>query len=143
MKGTRKKERNMKALVFAVVLIAVPLLVYSQSRTTSSVERGKYIVESVAMCGHCHTPRNGSGELIMSQWLNGAAVPVKAPAQFRSWAEYAPRIAGLTQFTDEQALRLLTGGISRTGTPLRNPMPPYRMSREDAQDVVTYLKSLE
>lgn len=133
----------MKALLFAVVLIAVPLFVYSQSRTTSNVERGRYIVENVAMCGQCHTPRSGNGVLIMSQWLNGAAVPVKTPEHIRSWAEYAPRIAGLAQFTEEQAVRLLMEGVSRTGTMLRNPMPPYRMSRQDAQDVVLYLKSLE
>lgn len=135
----------MKLVMSIVVLIAVSLSVFSQSRTPgiSSVERGEYIVENVAMCGQCHTPRSGSGDLIMSQWLNGAAVPVKGPEQIRSWAEYAPRIAGLAQLTDEQALRLLTEGISRTGTMLRSPMPPYRMSRQDAQDVIMYLKSLE
>lgn len=134
----------MKSALLVVAMVAVSLPVFSQSQTgVSGLERGKYIVENVAMCGQCHTPRNGSGDLIMSQWLNGAAVPVHAPAQIRPWAEYAPRIAGLTQFTDEQALRLLTGGISRTGTMLRNPMPPYRMSKQDAQDIVAYLRSLE
>ena len=36
------------------------------------VERGRYLVEDVAMCGECHTPRNEHGELRTDAWLKGA-----------------------------------------------------------------------
>jgi hypothetical protein len=53
-----------------------------------------------------------------------------------------PRIAGLPGYTDELAIRLLTqGAIKRDGTQLRSPMPPFRMTPQDAADVIAYLRS--
>src|SRR5271156_5236214 len=40
-----------------------------------AVARGKYIVESVAMCGTCHTPTDGNGNPDRARWLQGASVP--------------------------------------------------------------------
>ncbi len=34
--------------------------------------RGKYIVEGLAACGQCHTPRNSQGELERDRPLQGA-----------------------------------------------------------------------
>lgn len=39
------------------------------------VERGRYIAESMAHCGECHTPRNPLGGLTRAKWLAGAATP--------------------------------------------------------------------
>src|SRR5271170_326525 len=41
----------------------------------ADVARGKYLVESVAICGQCHTPRDGNGNLDRARWLQGAPVP--------------------------------------------------------------------
>ena len=49
-----------------------------QSKTASAapnVARGKYLVEGVAMCGQCHTPRDSHGNLDRTRWLQGAPVP--------------------------------------------------------------------
>ncbi len=35
----------------------------------SPVERGRYIVENVAMCELCHTPRTESGQPDKGHWL--------------------------------------------------------------------------
>jgi mono/diheme cytochrome c family protein len=139
----------MKKAILSLLLITSPLLAGRPPRsgpgTTApgNAERGRYIVENVAMCGQCHTARDGQGNLIHSQWLKGAAVPVSNPFADRLWAEFAPRILGLPQYSDKQAVRLFTEGIARTGKPLRNPMPPFRMSGGDARDVIAYLRSLE
>ena len=37
----------------------------------SVLERGEYLVRSVAGCGECHTPRDAQGNLDQSQWLGG------------------------------------------------------------------------
>lgn len=37
--------------------------------------RGRYIVEAMAHCGECHTPRNALGGLDRTKWLAGAAMP--------------------------------------------------------------------
>jgi len=43
--------------------------------TTPELQRGRYIVEALAHCGECHTPRNPLGGLDKSNWLAGAALP--------------------------------------------------------------------
>lgn len=78
----------------------------------------------------------------MARLFDGAPIPVAKPSQVSVWAEYAPRIAALPQYTEEQIITLLTTGIGRDGTPLRSPMPTFRISWQDAADVAAYLKSL-
>ncbi|MGE0042691.1 MAG: cytochrome c [Vicinamibacterales bacterium] len=106
-------------------------------------EHGKYIVEHVAMCIECHSGRDARGNIVPDQLFMGNWLPVQAPWPDANWALRAPRIAGLPGYTDDQGVRLLTkGAINRLGFQLRSPMPKFRMSREDALDVVRYLKSL-
>jgi len=110
---------------------------------SGEVARGKYLVEGVAMCGECHTPRDGSGNLDRRQWLQGA--PVRwAPADggMSNWPLIAPRIGGNPPASDADMIKLLTTGIWTTGKPLRFPMMPFRMSEADAKAVVAYLKSV-
>ena len=56
------------------------------------VARGKYIVEDVAMCGTCHTPRRADGTLDRSQWLAGAPVPYLPAQPTSDWPIQAPRL---------------------------------------------------
>lgn len=42
---------------------------------TPELERGRYLVEALAHCGECHTPRNVFGGLKTSAWLSGAPNP--------------------------------------------------------------------
>jgi len=108
------------------------------------VSQGKYIVEDVAMCVECHTPRDKNGSLIADEYLNGAPVPVKGPPYPQiNWAVKAPAIAGLIGYSKEEGVRLLTAGVTRDGRVPNPPMPPFRMSVQDAEAVVAYLKSLQ
>jgi mono/diheme cytochrome c family protein len=107
-------------------------------------ERGRYLVDHVAMCVECHTPRDQSGALIRAEYLRGAPVPVKAPPYSNvKWAIKAPAIAGLPGYSKEQGVRLLTEGITATGRVLDPPMPRFRMTKADAEAVVAYLQSLQ
>ena len=107
------------------------------------IERGKYITHSVAMCVQCHTPRKPDGELILSEQFHGAPLPIHSPYPNSQWAFQAPHIAGLPGYTQEEAIRFLMTGITTKGVPPKSPMPPFRMSREDAEAVVAYLKSIK
>jgi mono/diheme cytochrome c family protein len=42
---------------------------------TPQQTRGRYLVEALAHCGECHTPRNALGGLDTSKWLAGAPMP--------------------------------------------------------------------
>jgi len=115
----------------------------SASEGEGGVARGKYLVEGVAMCGECHTPRDGSGNLDRSRWLQGAPVGwAPADGGMSKWPLIAPRIGGNPPASDADMVKLLTTGIWTNGKPLRFPMMPFRMSEADAKAVVAYLKSV-
>jgi mono/diheme cytochrome c family protein len=107
------------------------------------IQKGEYLVKHVAMCVQCHTPREDNGELDHMQLLQGARVPVPSPFPNQQWAFQAPRIAGLPSWTEEDAIRFLQTGKNPNGYSPRPPMPPFRMTQEDATAVVVYLKSLK
>jgi mono/diheme cytochrome c family protein len=114
-----------------------------EASSNRQIARGKYIVEQVAMCVQCHTPRNANGQLLVTRYLQGAPVPVTAPAYFQiEWAYKAPAIAGLPGYTKQEGVRLLTEGITRDQRSPKAPMPKFRLTRADAEAVVDYLKSL-
>ena len=114
----------------------------SSGANQGKVARGEYIVNGVAMCGMCHTPRNDSNEIDQGRWLDGAALWLLPAHPQQDWPLKAPRIAGTPPASDEDMVRLLTTGIWTTGTHLRPPMPQFRMSKDDAEAVVAYLRSL-
>ena len=106
------------------------------------VEHGRYLVERVAMCGECHSTRNPAGDIIAGTRLRGGHMPAQVPWP-ADWPVQVPRIAGLPGYSDAEALRLLTAGaIKRNGEQARAPMPRFRMTPQDAADVIAFLRSM-
>ena len=111
------------------------------SMPSGNAEHGRYIVEHVAMCIECHSGRDSRGTILDSERFLGAPIPF-APPWPNDWAMRAPRNRGLPGYSDELAFRLLTqGAIGRNGEQLRAPMPRFRMSAQDAADVIAYMRS--
>ncbi len=108
----------------------------------AQIQRGKYLVENVAMCGDCHTPRDGNGQFDRGQWLQGNVLDIK-PDHPMPFAAVAVPIAGLTGFSDEKAVKFLETGLDVTGKPAMWPMPQFRFNHDDAVAVVAYLRSLK
>jgi mono/diheme cytochrome c family protein len=104
--------------------------------------RGKYLVEEVAQCGMCHTPHDNAGQMDRRRWLEGAPLWFTPVRPVRDWAFWAPPLAGLPGFSDDQILYVLQEGRRQDGRPLRPPMHQYHMTREDAAAVAAYLRSL-
>lgn len=121
---------------------AGPAMTGSANTGGGDVARGKYIVEDVAMCGTCHTPRKADGSLDRTRWLAGAPVPYLPAQPTRDWPIVAPRLAGNPPATNAQMVTLLTTAVWITGKPLRDPMPKFHMNKSDAEAVVAYLRSL-
>ena len=111
--------------------------------SVSPIARGKYLVEQVALCADCHTARDWKGTQDRDRWLQGAKLDFK-PDRLMPWASFAPAIAGLPSFTnDDQAVKYFQTGINAAEKSSSPPMPQYRFEREDAVAVVAYLRSLK
>lgn len=111
--------------------------------TQGEIDRGKYIVENVAMCPQCHTPRLSDGQLDPNRPLDGASEFFQPPRPDPDWPLQAPRIGGNPPASDQDMVKLLTTGVWTDGKPLRLPMMPFRMNEADAKAVVAYLKSVQ
>ena len=112
------------------------------SAESVSVERGEYIVRSVAVCGHCHSgePKNADG-------------PLSGGREFHNWRIGTARASNLTSdpetglgsWSEAEIVRAIRNGQSRDGR-LIAPVMPYEwlhgMSDADAFAVARYLKSL-
>lgn len=129
----------------AMMLLTLPLTAAGQKPVSSParlVARGKYLVDKVAMCGDCHSPRDEKGEFIPARLLQGTALDFQPTHPVPGWAAASPPIAGLDGWTSAEAVRFLMTGVRRDGKPAAPPMPQYRLSRRDAEAVTAYLKSL-
>lgn len=113
-----------------------------QGASAALVARGEYLANRVAMCVQCHSTRDDSGVILESQKFRGGSVPFKSPWAGPEWAYQAPTLAGLPGFTDEQIVALLTEGRATGRQSPRSPMPPFRMSPDDAAAIAAYLRSL-
>jgi mono/diheme cytochrome c family protein len=110
--------------------------------SSAQIERGKYLVEEVAKCAECHTPRDSAGNLRGEAWLQGASIWIKPVAPIQNWADQTPPLAGLPSFTDAQMERVLEKGVGPEGERLRPPMHIYHMHPEEARAIIAYLKTL-
>jgi mono/diheme cytochrome c family protein len=107
------------------------------------IERGRYLVENVAMCADCHSPRDETGAFIASKHLQGTVLDFEPSHEMPDWAAYAPPIAGLPGHSIDEAVTFLSTGAMSDGSRCRPPHPSYRMTNDDAQAVVAFLKSLQ
>ena len=132
----------MTFLAALALICFAPGVLRAQPAPDAQIQRGKYLVENVAMCADCHTPRDAKGQLDHSQWLQGNLIDFK-PDHPMDYAAVAPPIASLPGFTDEKAVTFLETGIDLTGKRALWPMPQFRFNHDDAVAVVAYLRSLK
>jgi mono/diheme cytochrome c family protein len=143
------RSRCLGVSFFLVLTFTLPCIGQAQAPVSKPdgnqaalTARGKYLVDGVARCGQCHTPRDNAGVEDRRHSLEGAPLWLNPAQPMADWPLRAPRIAGNPSATDDELVRLLTTGIWKDGTRLRAPMPQFRMSAEDAKAVAAYLRSL-
>jgi len=134
-----------KILVAGACVIALLVLAWGVDKKTGSdakLDRGKYLVENVGLCGDCHSPHDQKGEPIAGQKLQGAVLPFEPKVPMPVWAGKAPALAGLAGLNDADVVSLLSTGSTTKGIRPRPPMPSYRFTKMDAEAIVVYLKSV-
>ncbi len=102
-----------------------------QSAGTASqaqIARGKYIVEEVARCPECHSPRDAQGNLDHSRWLQGAPIWITPVHPDTNWADRAPALAGFPGYTQAQGELILEMGRAANGGAIQPPMHTYHMT---------------
>jgi mono/diheme cytochrome c family protein len=116
----------------------------------AGVERGRYLVEHVSLCGDCHTPRNSLGVPKQSLYMAGASQDI-GPL-----GEAVPNITpdpetGIGSWKREEIAELLLSGTKPDFDNVQGLMYEviqgtthgYKdMAKEDALAIADYLKSL-
>jgi mono/diheme cytochrome c family protein len=104
------------------------------------VQRGEYLVNVVARCGDCHTPRTDKGKLDMSRHLQGATMWFTPKVKKGEFEDHAPDITNsgrAGKWNEAKMVKFLS-----TGEKSDPPMPAYNLTVEDAEAVTAYLRSL-
>ena len=112
------------------------------------IERGRYLANYVTACVDCHSTRDWNA-------FSGPIVPGTEGAGGERFGKelgfpgtfYAANItpAGLSQWSDGEILRAITGGVTRRGRAMVPvmPYPSYRaLSEADAEAIVAYMRTL-
>jgi mono/diheme cytochrome c family protein len=115
------------------------------------VARGDYLVNHVAACVDCHTPRNPDGTPDMTKFMAGSPnFADLAPTDDTKGAIHAKNLTpdnatGLGTWTDAEIKKAFLDGIDKDGNVLVPVMPYFvfhNMSAEDADAIVAYLRSI-
>ena len=132
------------------LLMAIGFAAVATTATTfgqdSNLERGKYLVEEVARCQECHTPRTET-EFDRTHWMKGATLigvpPAPAPA---GWHQKSPDLTSTsalwTRWGQDGFSKFLQTAKNPRGGKAGPPMPAYMLKAEDADAIAAYLKSL-
>lgn len=123
----------------SMTALGVPVL------AETPVERGRYLVESIAGCGNCHSLQNAGGPIPGKELAGGP--PMKEPV----FEAYAPNLTpdhatGLGAWSDDEIVRAIREGISRDGRVMGPPMPfgLYRgIADDDVRAIVAYLRTVK
>jgi mono/diheme cytochrome c family protein len=134
---------KLTALVSALLLL-LSTAAFAQDRA-QQLERGKYLVETIAGCGNCHTPRNPDGSFKEDMQYAGAFV-IEEPV-FKAYARnITPDMeTGIGSWTEDEIVRAIREGIRPDGKVLGPPMSFiwYRdMSDTDAHAIAAFLKTV-
>jgi cytochrome c553 len=116
--------------------------------TPQRLARGRYLVDGVAGCFHCHSEhdfKDPEYPLIEGKKGAGWALPIPELG-----AVVAPNITpdpetGIGSWTDDEILRAMQEGVAKAGRALF-PVMPYpnfaKLTDEDAASIVVYLRSI-
>lgn len=156
LKPVRRRTEEPQTWVPFLRSVAAPLWIKlfgrfhtpAQKAPSRGVERGRYLVDHVALCGDCHTPRNALGLPRRSLYLAGS--------KGGFIGEDAPNITpdketGIGDWTRENIADLLLTGVKPDLDNVQGlmaeviegaPLGYKNLTRQDAAAIAEYLKSV-
>ena len=155
LKPVKKATPQMKSWAPFTRSLGVPLWlkVFGSSSNSpaqapkSGIERGRYLLEHVSLCGDCHTPRNSIGVANRSLYLAGAGEKIGPLGQ--AVPNITPdKETGIGEWKREDIAELLLSGTKPDLDNVQGLMAEvvehgYKdMSKQDALAIADYLKSI-
>ncbi|HEV8680412.1 MAG TPA: c-type cytochrome [Stellaceae bacterium] len=137
------KAMHRAVAVFGTLLLAT--LTTASASAESLRARGAYLVNTIAACGNCHTPKDAKGRAIAGKELSGGFVLDIPPGRI-----VAPNITpdletGIGKWSPAQIVTALREGKRPDGRILGPPMPFewYRqLSDRDAAAIAAYVRGV-
>ncbi|HUT51636.1 MAG TPA: c-type cytochrome [Alphaproteobacteria bacterium] len=132
----------MKATVLAAGVLALMLAVPAKAETP--MQRGRYLVETIAACGNCHTPKDKRGQPVAAKRMAGGFVFKEEPFDAVASNITPDRETGIGKWTLAQTIRAIREGIRPDGSVIGPPMPIelYRgLSDGDVRAIALYIRS--
>lgn len=150
-------------LVLAIIVIAAGGFIYVKTAlpnvgpapelhvqlSPANIQRGEYLVTSVAACMDCHSPRDWTRLTIPRYADSLGAGGIKFGHEFGLPGNfYSPNITpyALSKYTDGELFKVITTGETRNGKPLF-PIMPYltygTLDKEDIYAIIAYLRTLK
>jgi cytochrome c553 len=125
-------------------MLAAAAVSQASAQAPGSVERGRYLMQSVVACGNCHFQRGPRGEPLPEKGLSGGMVFDEPPFKAHA-ANITPDLeTGIGRWTDAQLARAIREGIRPDGSVIGPPMPiEYyrRMADDDLAAIIAYLRA--
>jgi len=129
----------------SVLVAAMAVLLVFPAAAQTPAERGKYLVESIAGCGNCHTPQGPNGP-VLSRALSGGPPMVEGKLFTARPSNLTPdRETGLGRYTDAEIKTMIREGKRPDGSLIGPPMPFnfYRsMADADVDAIIAYLRTV-
>ena len=136
----------MKTIFACGVLACVAGLSLSVAAQDQKLERGRYLVEQVARCQECHTPRTDTNGFDRAKWMKGATLVAAPSTPIQDWHQRSPDITSTSalwqRWGDDGVVTFLETSKNPRGGKAGPPMPAYMLSHDDAAAIAAYLKSL-
>ena len=141
---------SMLRLVAVLGLLLVAPSAVAQA-PAGSVERGRYLVESILGCGNCHTPKSPTGEPIASRNLGGGGLSFSVPPFTGVASNITPdRATGIGTWSDDEIKRAIIDGkrpnhgrLPNTELAVVMATPFFKaLTPADLDAVVAYLRSV-
>src|SRR5207248_5955186 len=89
MKPHPARRSNIAAMKTILTLLAVALAEQCHAQS-DKVARGKYLVEEVARCQECHTPKSADGQFDKEKWMKGALLNIQPIEPVKGWHKTSP-----------------------------------------------------
>jgi mono/diheme cytochrome c family protein len=141
--GDIMKQRGSAMLGIAVMC---GIATFGSARAETLLERGTYLVQGIAACGDCHTPRDAAGHHIATMEMAGGFEMDLMPLGKPVAANITPdKETGIGNWTDEQIVTAIREGKRPDGRIIGPPMPiPFyrQLSDRDIHAIVAYLRAL-